>query len=369
MRRSQSDIEASHTVIESSLEIETQQAFCELDRKMSTVRVAVIQDSPVVFDLEATLAKVEELVTKAGEGGARVILLPEAFVSGYPKGLDFGARVGLRLERGREDFRRYFESAIEVPGHACNVLGGVARRAEAVLVVGVIERDGGTLYCTVLVFSPEGELLGKHRKLMPTAMERIIWGFGDGSTMEVHETAFGRVGSVICWENYMPLLRTHMYSQRIELYCAPTADDRDTWLPSMRHIAIEGRCFVLSACQYLTRDDCPKDYDALQGDDPETVLMRGGSCIVSPRGEVLAGPFFDGPTILTADLDMDELPRTKFDLDVVGHYARPDIFRLEVNTRPQVPVTTSSRDTGTTDSTETPSSKEGDPSDGLLRKG
>jgi nitrilase len=210
------------------------------------------------------------------------------------------------------------------------------------LVIGVIEREGGTLYCTVLFFSPDGNLMGKHRKLMPTAMERVVWGFGDGSTLSVFDTPLGKIGSVICWENYMPLLRMYMYSQGIQIYCAPTADHRDTWLSSIRHIAMEGRCFVLSSCQYLTRADCPKDYDAIQGNDPETILMRGGSSIIGPLGQILAGPHFDGPCILAADLDLDEIPGSKYDFDVVGHYARPDIFQLHVNTQPMPPVVVSS---------------------------
>jgi nitrilase len=305
---------------------------------MHTVRAAVVQATPLFFDAEATIDKVAELAAEAGRQGARVAVFPEAFVGGYPKGLDFGARVGSRRPEGREWFRRYFESAIEVPGAATATLGEAARAAGVFLVVGVIERDGGTLYCTVLFFGPDGAFLGKHRKLMPTAMERLIWGFGDGSTLPLVATPWGPLGAVICWENYMPLLRTYMYSQGVALYCAPTADDRDTWLPSMQHIALEGRCFVLSACQYLRRGDCPADYPAIQGNDPATVLMRGGSCIVSPSGCVLAGPCFDCETILTADLDLDEIPRGKYDLDVTGHYARPDIFRLHVNQRPQPAV-------------------------------
>ncbi len=309
---------------------------------MTIVRSAVVQDSPVVFDREATLGKVRFLVKQAVDRGATLVVMPEVFVSGYPTGLDFGARVGLREPKGREDFRRYYESALNVPGPACEALGRVAKEGKVFLVIGVIERDGGTLYCTVLFFSPDGNMMGKHRKLMPTAMERLIWGFGDGSTMPVFDTPLGKLGSVICWENYMPMLRMHMYSQGIQLYCAPTADHRDTWLPSMRHIALEGRCFVLSGCQYLTRAECPEDYAAIQGNDPSTVLMRGGSCIVGPLGQILAGPQFEGPCILTADLDLDEIPRSKYDFDVVGHYARPDVFRLYVNTESTPPVVGSS---------------------------
>jgi nitrilase len=305
------------------------------------VRVAIVQDCPVPFDLAGTIAKVEALTDKAAATGARLIVFPEAFVSGYPKGLDFGARVGMRSPAGRDVFRRYYDSSLVLDSEECRRIGAAARRAKAHLVAGVMEKDGGTLYCTVLFFGPDGTLLGKHRKLMPTAMERLIWGFGDGSTITVLDTPFGKLGAVICWENYMPLLRTAMYAKGVQIYCAPTADDRDTWLPTMQTVALEGRCFVISACQYLTRGDCPDDYDAPQGDDPKTVLMRGGSCIISPLGQVLAGPNFNGPTILTADLDMKEIARGKYDFDVTGHYARPDVFRLHVNERPMNPVSNS----------------------------
>lgn len=310
---------------------------------MSLVRAAVIQDRPVVFSRDATLERVSTLLRRAAGQGAQLVVMPEAFVSAYPAGLDFGARVGSRTSKGREDFRRYYESAVSVPSASCDALGTAAREAGVYLVIGVVEREGGTLYCTVLFFSPDGELMGKHRKLMPTAAERLVWGYGDGSTMPVFDTPLGRIGSVICWENYMPMLRMYMYSQGIQIYCAPTADQRDTWLASMRHIALEGRCFVLSACQHLTRADCPADYDAIQGADPATVLMRGGSCIIGPLGQILQGPNVEGPCILVAELDLDEIPRGKYDFDVVGHYSRPDVFRLHVNTSAQPPVTVSSK--------------------------
>jgi nitrilase len=199
-------------------------------------------------------------------------------------------------------------------------LGETARAAGAWVVIGVIERDAGTLYCTALFFAPDGRLAGKHRKLMPTAMERLIWGFGDGSTMPAIETGFGKVGAVICWENYMPLLRTAMYRKGVQFYCAPTVDDRESWPGTMRHIALEGRCFVLSACQYVREEGAP-----------ESEWIRGGSVIVSPMGKVLAGPCYDGECVLRAEVDPGEIAEGKFDLDVVGHYARPDVFRLEVN--------------------------------------
>ena len=305
---------------------------------MAKFTAAVVQSAPVVFDLEGTLSKLQQLTQAAAKTGAKLVVFPEAFVSAYPKGLDFGARVGLRTPAGRDDFRRYFDSAVDVPGPAVDVMCRTARENSVHLVVGVIEREIGTLYCTVLFFSPDGTFLGKHRKLMPTAMERIIWGFGDGSTMPVYDTTLGKLGAVICWENYMPMLRMTMYSKGIQLYCAPTADDRDIWLSSMQHVALEGRCFVLTACQHLRRKNCPTDYAAVQGNDPDTVIMRGGSAIIGPLGQVLAGPLFNEDGILTADIDMAEIARSKYDFDVVGHYARPDVFRLHVNEAPARPV-------------------------------
>ena len=305
---------------------------------MSIIRTAVVQAASVAFDRDRTLERVRALAIEAANANARLIVFPEAFVSGYPRGLDFGARVGSRTPEGREMFRRYWESAVDVPGPACEVLGATARDAQAHLVIGVIERGGGTLYCSVLFFAPDGSLLGKHRKLMPTASERLIWGFGDGSTMPVFDTSVGRIGAAICWENYMPMLRMHMYNNGVQLYCAPTADDRDSWQATVRHIALEGRCFVLSSNQFARRSDYPEDYPALQGNNPETIMSRGGSCIIDPLGRILAGPLFDKTGILTADLDLAEIARGKFDFDVVGHYARPDIFRLTVNTAPSAPV-------------------------------
>jgi nitrilase len=286
--------------------------------------VAAIQAGPLIFDLEATLAKTLDKMEEAAGAGAVVALFPEAFLGGYPKGHSFGASVGVRTPEGRREFRRYFESAIQVPGPATATLGDACARLKLHLIIGVIERDGGTLYCTVLFFDGRGHLLGKHRKVMPTAVERLIWGFGDGSTLSVFATPAGRTGAVICWENYMPLLRTAMYAKGIELYCAPTVDDRDSWQPTMRHIATEGRCYVISACQLV----------------PEgiTAGIRGGSVIVDPLGNVLAGPIYGEEGILTAEIDPGRIAEAKYDLDVVGHYARPDIFQLTIDEQPKLPV-------------------------------
>lgn len=301
--------------------------------------VAVVQASPVVFDREQTLEKVSELAFEAAQKGARLVLFPEAFVSGYPRGLDFGAVVGSRTDEGREDFRRYWESSVDVPGPAVDHLAGTARKNGIQLVVGVIERDSGTLYCTVLFFAPDGAFLGKHRKIMPTGSERLVWGFGDGSTLPVYDTELGKLGAVICWENYMPLLRASMYAKGIEIYCAPTADARDSWLATVRHIAIEGRCFVLSCNQFNRRSDFPPNYRSIYGDDPAAIVCRGASCIVDPFGNFLAGPNTEGQSILVAEIDPAQIVRGKYDLDVVGHYARPDIFQLHVDERPMQPVT------------------------------
>lgn len=307
----------------------------------SPYRAAVVQASAIPFDSERSVHKAVDLIRDAAAEGARLIVFPEAFISGYPKGAHFGAPVGLRTAAGRDEFLTYAKGAIDVPGPATEALAEAAREAGAYLVIGVIERDGGTLYCTVLFFGPDGTVLGKHRKLMPTAAERLIWGYGDGSTLPVFDTPLGKIGAVICWENYMPMLRMAMYGKGITIYCAPTADDRDTWLSSMRHVALEGRCFVLTSCQFIHRGDFPVDYECALGDDPNTILMRGGSAIINPLGQVLAGPHFEGETILYADLDLDDITRGKYDFDVVGHYARPDIFQLRVNEAPTSPVVNS----------------------------
>lgn len=302
------------------------------------LKAAVVQAGAVPFDTQACVEKAVRLMGKAAGTGARVILFPEAFIPGYPKGLNYGLVVGARDPVGREEFRIYLDAAIDVPGPETERLGEAAAAHGSYVVIGVIERELGTCYCTVLFFGPDGSLLGKHRKLMPTAMERMIWGFGDGSTLTTVDTPYGRIGSVICWENYMPMLRMAMYAKNVAIYCAPTADDRETWISSMRHIALEGRCFVLTACQFLRKKDFPDTVRVSLGDSPESVLMRGGSAIISPLGAVLAGPYFEGETILTADLDLNDIGRGKFDFDAAGHYSRPDIFQLTVNEAPMKAV-------------------------------
>jgi nitrilase len=294
---------------------------------------AVVQMASVPADPMATAEKAAARLREAATNGARLVVFPEALIGGYPKGASFGAPIGMRKPEGREAFARYHAAAIDLDGPEVACLTEACAETGVFAVVGVIERDKATLYCTVLYFDGAKGLVGKHRKLMPTAGERLIWGFGDGSTMPVFKTELGTIGAVICWENYMPALRMHMYHQGVTLYCAPTADDRDTWLPTMQHIAMEGRTFVLTACQYITRAAYGADHESALGDEPDRVMMRGGSAIISPMGKVLAGPDFSGETILYAQIDPADVMRAKFDFDVTGHYARPDVFELVVDTR------------------------------------
>ncbi len=303
------------------------------------LEAAVIQSSSVLLDTAATVTKACELMQQAAQQGAQLALFPEAFIGGYPKGADFHIYLGARTPAGRDEFRQYLESAVSIDGPEIALVAKTAKRLSLFVVMGIIEREGGTLYCTAVYFGPKG-LLGKHRKLMPTALERLVWGFGDGSTLQAVDTPFGKLGAVICWENYMPMLRMAMYQQRVALYCAPTADDRTTWVGTMQHVAMEGRCFVLSACQHLRASQFPADrmnnrLAAPAADRADAVLMRGGSVIIDPLGKVLAGPVYDEDAILTAELDLDLIPQGQMDFDVVGHYARPDVFSLHVNTAVQ----------------------------------
>lgn len=310
---------------------------------MKSVKAAVVQAAPVLFDKTLTIEKACLLIAEAGTNGSKLVLLPEAYIPAYPRGLSFGMVVGSRSEEGRALWKRYWDNSIEIPSREVETLGKAAKEAGVYLAIGVIERDGnfsqGTLYCSLLYFDPDGNFLGKHRKLKPTGAERLIWGDGDGSTMPVFSTDIGKIGGLICWENYMPLARMAMYGKGVEIYLAPTADSRDTWGATMRHIACEGRCFVLGCNQFITREMYPADLETYEelADQPD-VMCRGGSIIVSPFGEVLAGPLYDREGILYADLDISEITKGKVDFDVVGHYARPDIFQLQVNSEPQIPV-------------------------------
>ena len=318
-----------------------------MKNRSEVTKVAVIQASPVLFHKDSTIEKACGLIHEAGEHNAKLVLLPEAYIPAYPKGLSFGMVVGSRSPEGRLLWKRYWDNAIEVPSGDTDTLGAAAQEAGTYLAIGVIERDRqysrGTLYCTLLYFNSEGKLLGKHRKLKPTGAERLIWGEGDGSTMPVFDTEIGRIGGLICWENYMPLARMAMYSKGVEIYLAPTADSRDTWQATMRHIACEGRCFVLGCNQLIKKEMYPSDLETIKElDDQPDIMCSGGSVIVSPFGEIIAGPLYDEEGILYAELDMSEIIKGKVDFDVVGHYARPDVFQLLVNDKPLQSVSYSS---------------------------
>lgn len=314
-----------------------------MGRPKEHVRVAVVQAASVIMDREASTEKAIRSTLEAGEKGANIVVFPEAFIPAYPRGLSFGTTVGSRSPQGRKDWLRYWENSVAVPGETTERLGEAARKAGVYLVIGVIERDceysGGTLYCSVLFFGPDGRLLGKHRKLKPTGAERLIWGEGDGSTLPVFDTPYGKIGALICWENYMPLARAAMYAKGVQIYIAPTADARDVWQSTIRHIAVEGRCFVVSCNQYVTKQMYPTDlacYEELAA-SPD-VMCTGGSAVVGPLGDYVAAPVFGKEEMLIADLDLREIAYSQFDFDVVGHYSRPDVFQLVVNERKKANV-------------------------------
>ena len=297
---------------------------------MGTVKVGALQLGSSPEGTRATLARVLEFEDEIKGHELGLVVMPEALLGGYPKGEGFGTLLGYRQQEGREAYARYFAEAITIPGPEIEVLADLSNRTGAMLEVGVIERDGSTLYCTQVYLDPEQGYIGKHRKLMPTGTERLIWGQGDGSTLFVAETEIGKIGGAICWEHYMPLLRTAMYAKGVEIWAASTVDARDVWQASMRHIATEGRCFVISACQYQ-----PPAAELGQvnptGWPEDEPLIDGGSMICDPYGNVLAGPLRGEEGMVTAEIDLAILPEARYDLDAVGHYSRPDVFQLSVD--------------------------------------
>lgn len=298
---------------------------------MYNYKVAVVQTAPILFDKKKTIDKMGTLIKEAASKKAELILFPEVIIPGYPRGLSFGTVVGSRSENGRDQFLNYWENAIEIPGSEIEELGKMARAAQAFLVVGVTEKDvvSDTLYCTLIYFSNKGEFLGKHRKIKPTAAERILWGEGDGKDLTVYDTTHGKMGGLICWENYMPLARMALYQQGLEIYLAPTADCRQSWQATMEHIAAEGRCYVLGCNQFVTKDQYPQELKKEIENQP-SLMCSGGSVIISPLGKILAGPLFNEEGILYADINHKEIIKSKMDFDVIGHYNRPDIFQFKV---------------------------------------
>lgn len=301
------------------------------------IKVAVVQDSPEFFNKEKTLQKVEDISRSCVSKGCNLVVFPESFVPGYPRGFSFGTKIGYRTEDGRSLYAEYFEQAFDPGSNDLQRLEKLSKSLDVYLVLGITEKQniGGTLFCSVLYISPERGLLGIHRKIKPTAMERLVWGEGSGDTLVSFNTKIGKLGGLICWENYMPLARMAMYRQGVEIYMAPTADARESWTSTMKHIALEGRCFVLGCNQYITKSMLPNKYRELVSEEPE-VLSRGGSIIVSPMGEELAGPLFDEAGILTAELNLRDIPKARMDFDVIGHYHRPDIFQFTVHNQPDM---------------------------------
>ena len=301
------------------------------------VKVTLIQDSPVFFDKEATLQKVEALTKEHAKQGSELIVFPESFVPGYPRGFMFGTKVGSRTEEGKDTFATYYENSFDIESEDLSRMEKLAKTNNVYIILGVTERKAinGTLYCSMLYISPKVGLLGIHRKIKPTGFERIIWGEAGGEGLVTFHTDIGKLGGLICWENYMPEARMAMYKQGVEIYVAPTADSRDNWTATMQHIALEGRCFVLGCNQFFTKSMYSDQYQKLAVDEPEN-MCRGGSVIVGPDGKIIAGPLFDKAGVITAEIDLSKITRSKLEFDVIGHYARPDIFKFDVVYQPEM---------------------------------
>jgi nitrilase len=294
-----------------------------------SVRVAVAQVEPVVFDRAATIDKLAAVAAEAAQNGARLVLFPETFIPAYPS-----SRWARALAGGgaRDVWARLARESLEVPSAESERIGAIAHEHGLVVGVGANELERGTIYNALLIYSPDGELALKHRKLMPTNHERLVWGIGDGGGLDTVDAGFGIVGGLICWENFMPLARAALYERGVEIYLAPTADDSETWLESMRHVAREARAFVLSCCVFQRASSYPDGIEIAPGDD---LLGRGGSAILAPTGEYLAGPLWDEEGILYADLEPDTLYAERQRFDPAGHYSRPDVLQVRVTPVPR----------------------------------
>ena len=301
------------------------------------VKVGVVQDSPVFFDKAKTLSKIESLTIRYTKAGCELLVFPESFVPGYPRGFSFGAKVGSRTDEGRKLYQKYRDNSIDLGSAELKFLENLSKSTGAYLVIGATEKVdvNGSLYCSMLYISPEKGLLGTHRKIKPTGLERLVWSEAAGESLTTFQTKIGKLGGLICWENYMPFARMAMFQKGVEIYIAPTADARDTWLATMQHIALEGRCFVLGCNQYFTKSMYPPEYQPLLEGEPEAICP-GGSVIISPMGKVLAGPLLNEAGVLTAEIDLNEIVQSKLDFDVIGHYARNDIFEFKVKDQPNI---------------------------------
>lgn len=297
-------------------------------------KIAVVQAAPVMFDQHACVEKALALIEEAADAEApELIVFPELFIPGYPYGMNFGFCVGSRQEEGRKDWKVYCDNSIVVPGAETDRIGSCAKKHHVYVSIGISERDAvnGTLYNTNLIFSPDGALQSVHRKLKPTGSERVVWGDANQGYFPVAETPWGPMGSLICWESYMPLARVALYQKGVTLYISPNTNDNPEWQSTIQHIALEGRCFFINCDMYFTKDMYPKN---LHGKDeierlPE-IVCRGGSCIVDPYGHYETSPVWDREAIIYAELDMEKVSMSKMEFDPCGHYARPDVLQLTV---------------------------------------
>lgn len=301
------------------------------------VKIAVVQDAPIFFDKEATLQKVETIAKQYAKEGCNLIVFPESFVPGYPRGFSFGATIGNRTDEGRQHYADYYNNSFDLETDDLTRLETLSKEQNSYIVIGVTEKQqtNGSLYCSMLYISPTKGLLGVHRKIKPTGTERLIWAEAGAESLVTFDTKIGKLGGLICWENYMPLARMSMYLKGVEIYIAPTADSREQWTATMQQIALEGRCFVLGCNQYMTTSMYPEKYKNEVANQPEN-FCPGGSVLVSPLGEIIKGPLFDKAGVLVAELDLEDIKRSKLDFDVIGHYARNDIFEFKANGQPEL---------------------------------
>ena len=295
-------------------------------------RIAVVQAEPVMFDKDACVQKALKLIDECAQNSAELIVFPELFIPGYPFNMNFGFATGCRKKPGREDWKRYYDNSILVDGEEIAALADAAKKYGVYLSVGYSERDAviGTLYNSNVMIDPEGKVLN-HRKLKPTGSERLIWGDGNKDFFPVMETPWGRMGNLICWESYMPLARVALYQKGITLYVSPNTNDNADWQDTIRHIAIEGHCFFVNCDMIITKSSYPTDlneYDAAVSSLPE-IVCRGGSCVIDPYGHLVSDCIWDKEGIIYATLNMQDAPSSKMEHDVCGHYARPDLLKLE----------------------------------------
>lgn len=301
-------------------------------KDMKNPKVALVQAAPYTFDKERTLEKVLRLIKETEGEKPDLIVFPELFIPGYPFKMTFGFSVGSRDDRARDDFKRYYDNSILVPGKETEILGKAAKEAGAYLSIGVSERtrENATLYNTNLIFDKNGKLVYIHRKLKPTGSERILFGDGNKYFAPVLDTEYGKMGSLICWESYMPLLRYALSKEGASIFIAPNTNDNPEWQDTVKHIAIESHVFYINCDMIIRKRDYPKDlntYDEIENLDE--ILCRGGSTIVDPYGHNIAGPLWDEEGILYAELNMDDVIKSRMEFDLTGHYAREDVFDFD----------------------------------------